>query len=519
MDLTTSIVLALPAPRTIDPAERPTCVWAVPGGTAQHLHDRRLQARPRRPGRTPSDRPDRPGRRGPALRRGRPHGPGGHRGAQQRLLPRAQRPGRAAPGRRRGRAGQPVHRRRAELRRAERRSGGPCHHRPSRRPGRGRAGLHAAAVGDVRRLLRDGDTRRPALPPRLAGPGGHGRRRAARLGQGPAGRADPGRVLRADGRRPHAAARRRRGASRAVPARLRRGRGACRPCGMAVHRPPADRRGTGSPPASAPRRAVLRRVAGRREPARRDDGHPRRRDRARDPRGAGLPRPDAPPRAAPGRRVDWAVASTVLAGDFLLAQASRLVAASAPEVSWSFADWLGELAALRAARIDPAGRSRAGEVFAALLEFPSRIGAQLGGASPETVGALRSFGGHSGHAFLHAEEVLALRGERTRLDVTLPAMLAGRLSAIPDDLPGITGGLLAGVPGARSEAMDLAATGCEDAHRAALAALRNVTHPVSARILRSFVATLCAPPAHHYQPASPAGTAPADRHDPSAPVS
>jgi flavin-dependent dehydrogenase len=225
-----------------------------------------------------------------------------------------------------------------------------------------------------------------------------------------------------------------------------------------------------------------------------------------------------PPRAAPGRRVDWAVASTVLAGDFLLAQASRLVAASAPEVSWSFADWLGELAALRAARIDPAGRSRAGEVFAALLEFPSRIGAQLGGASPETVGALRSFGGHSGHAFLHAEEVLALRGERTRLDVTLPAMLAGRLSAIPDDLPGITGGLLAGVPGARSEAMDLAATGCEDAHRAALAALRNVTHPVSARILRSFVATLCAPCAP-LSAAGPAGTAPADRHDPSAPVS
>lgn len=208
-----------------------------------------------------------------------------------------------------------------------------------------------------------------------------------------------------------------------------------------------------------------------------------------------------PPRAAPGRRVDWAVASTVLAGDFLLAQASRLVAASAPEVSWSFADWLSELAALRAARIHPAGQSRAGEVFAALLEFPSRIGAQLGGASTETVAALRSFGGHSGHAFLHAEEVLALRGERTRLDVTLPAMLAGRLSAIPDELPGITGGLLAGDPDARSEAMNLAMTGCQDAHDAALAALRDVTHPVSARILRSFVATLSAPCA----PPTPAG--------------
>ncbi|MEV4548016.1 FAD-dependent monooxygenase [Nonomuraea wenchangensis] len=202
-----------------------------------------------------------------------------------------------------------------------------------------------------------------------------------------------------------------------------------------------------------------------------------------------------PPRAAPGRRVDWAVASTVLAGDFLLAQASRLVAASAPEVSWSFADWLGEVAALRAARLDPAGRSRAGEVFAALLEFPSRIGAQLGGAPPEAVAALREFGSHSGHAFLHAEEVLALRGERTRLDVTLPGMLAGRLSAIPDVLPGIAGGLLAGDPDARAAAMDVAMTGCEDAHRAALAALGDVGDPVSARMLRSFVTTLCAPSA------------------------
>ncbi|MEV0422208.1 FAD-dependent monooxygenase [Streptosporangium canum] len=211
-----------------------------------------------------------------------------------------------------------------------------------------------------------------------------------------------------------------------------------------------------------------------------------------------------PPRAAPGRRVDWAVASTVLAGDFLLAQASRLVAASAPEVSWSFADWLGELAALRAARVDPAGRSRAGEVFAALLEFPSRVGAQLGGASPETVRALRDFGHHSGYAFLHAEEVLAVRGERTRLDVTLPGMLSGRLSAIPDVLPEVTGALLAGDPGARSKALDLAVTACRDAHRAALGALEDVAHPVSARILESFVATVCAPGAPA-PPPSPAG--------------
>jgi hypothetical protein len=51
--------------------------------------------------------------------------------------------------------------------------------------------------------------------------------------------------------------------------------------------------------------------------------------------------PTPPPSAARG--VDWALASTVLAGDFLLSQASDLVARSAPAISWAFADWLAEL--------------------------------------------------------------------------------------------------------------------------------------------------------------------------------
>lgn len=112
--------------------------------------------------------------------------------------------------------------------------------------------------------------------------------------------------------------------------------------------------------------------------------------------------PTPPPTA--GRGVDWAQAATVLAGDFLLAQAARLVTDYAPELSWSFADWLAELVALRAGRLDESRAIPAGALYASLLEFPARIGAQLGGASPAEVAALREFGHHCGHAFLHAED-------------------------------------------------------------------------------------------------------------------
>ena len=104
-----------------------------------------------------------------------------------------------------------------------------------------------------------------------------------------------------------------------------------------------------------------------------------------------------PPPRSSGRGVDWALAATVLSGDFLLAQAARLIAETAPEVSWSFADWLAELADLRATQIAPSssdpsssdlarpGRAVTAEaVYASLFEFPARIGAALGGGSAET---------------------------------------------------------------------------------------------------------------------------------------
>jgi menaquinone-9 beta-reductase len=203
------------------------------------------------------------------------------------------------------------------------------------------------------------------------------------------------------------------------------------------------------------------------------------------------PAPDAPRRG-----VDWAGATTVLAGDFLLAQASRLVAESAPEVSWSFADWLSELAAVRAARLDsPRPAVPAGAVFASLFEFPARIGALLGGCSPETVQAVRDVGHHCGQAFLHAEDVLALRGVRTRLDANLPAMLLGRISAIPErhgDQP-LDIQRLTADPHRRSAALADSAAACLAARRHALDAVGAVPSPPAARILREFISALARP--------------------------
>jgi geranylgeranyl pyrophosphate synthase len=80
-------------------------------------------------------------------------------------------------------------------------------------------------------------------------------------------------------------------------------------------------------------------------------------------------------------------------------------------------------------------------VFASLFEFPLRIGAILGDADAE---AFRTCGAALGRLFLRVEDVLALRGDRTRLDATLTDLLDGRISALPELLatPGLTAGSL-----------------------------------------------------------------------------
>jgi flavin-dependent dehydrogenase len=128
------------------------------------------------------------------------------------------------------------------------------------------------------------------------------------------------------------------------------------------------------------------------------------------------------------RGLDWSQVSIVVGGDFLLGQAARLIARFGPQVSWSFAEYLADLVALRAQRIAGRPGVSADATSAAMYEFPARLGAELAGADAETVESLRDFGSDCGRAFLHVDEVLALTGRRTRLDTTLDFMAANRLS-------------------------------------------------------------------------------------------
>lgn len=203
----------------------------------------------------------------------------------------------------------------------------------------------------------------------------------------------------------------------------------------------------------------------------------------------------AAPAPPGGRGVDWASATTVLAGDFLLAQACTLVAEHAPELSWSFSDWLAELTVLRARYLDGAPGTSATDVFAAMFEYPLRAGALLADAPSATVAPLREFGRHCGRVFVHAEDVLAVRGLRTRLDTSLGALLDGRVSALPDLLgaPGLTAGQVAADPRLRDEAFAVAVAACREELELARKAAAEVAEEMPARILRSFAEAMAAP--------------------------
>jgi flavin-dependent dehydrogenase/geranylgeranyl pyrophosphate synthase len=209
------------------------------------------------------------------------------------------------------------------------------------------------------------------------------------------------------------------------------------------------------------------------------------------------------PTARPaGRGVDWALTATVLSGDFLLAQASRLIAESAPKVSWAFADWLADLTHLRARR---RGSEAALEVYGSLFEFPARIGAFLGGGGTDTVRAMQRFGNHCGRAFLHAEDVLAVRGDRTRLDTTLAAMRSGGFTAIPARVGGteVTERALRDDDRLRTAVLaDATAAGRLDAAQAASAAAE-LASPAARRLATRSLTALAAPLWHE---SAPSGT-------------
>jgi hypothetical protein len=184
------------------------------------------------------------------------------------------------------------------------------------------------------------------------------------------------------------------------------------------------------------------------------------------------------------RGVDWESAATVLAGDYLLGQASRLIARAAPEVSWAFSDWLGELAALRATAVTSG--TGAEDVFASLFEFPLRIGADLAGTGAEP---FRAYGAALGRLFLGVEDVLALRGRRTRLDATLADLLDGRISALPERLsaPGLTAD---SVP---PQALSVAFTAGRRARAELLDAQERIPHPAARALLRPVSEWVAAP--------------------------
>ncbi|GAA3581020.1 hypothetical protein [Kribbella ginsengisoli] len=126
------------------------------------------------------------------------------------------------------------------------------------------------------------------------------------------------------------------------------------------------------------------------------------------------------------RGVDWQTATSVLAADFLMARAAELVARHEPQYSWAFSDWLGELSSVRARVWTDAASPL--ELFAAMFEFPARIGAEVGGASDEQVRAIRRFGRYCGELFVLSEDLRGLAGHPTRLEIGLDDARRAKMS-------------------------------------------------------------------------------------------
>jgi geranylgeranyl pyrophosphate synthase len=185
------------------------------------------------------------------------------------------------------------------------------------------------------------------------------------------------------------------------------------------------------------------------------------------------------------RGLDWAQVSVVVGGDFLLGQAARLIARFGPTVSWSFAEWLADLATLRAQRIAGRPGVPADATSAALYEFPARLGAELAGADAATVEALRDFGSECGRAFLHVDEVLALTGRRTRLDTTLEFLTANRLAT--DGLAPDAAAPLA------AEQVAAAQAATAEAERRGRAAVEQLPDSPGRELLESFLVGVCGP--------------------------
>jgi geranylgeranyl pyrophosphate synthase len=143
----------------------------------------------------------------------------------------------------------------------------------------------------------------------------------------------------------------------------------------------------------------------------------------------------------------------------------------------------------------------AAAVFGALFEFPARLGAVLGESAAPVVQALRDYGNHCGRAFLFAEDALALRGRRTRLDTTLAGMLRSDISALPDLLSAdVTPHRLDTDPAFRARALAAVTAARERARQAAHVAAGRVPSTASALILERFATAIAEPDDEHLTP-------------------
>jgi hypothetical protein len=192
----------------------------------------------------------------------------------------------------------------------------------------------------------------------------------------------------------------------------------------------------------------------------------------------------AAPDAREQRGLDWSQVSIVVGGDFLLGQAARLIARFGPEVSRAFAEWLADLATLRAQRLAGRPGVPADATSAALYEFPARLGAELANADADTVETLRDFGAECGRAFLHVDEVLALTGRRTRLDTTLEFLAANRLA---------TDGLRSDDDARRAEQVAAARATATEAERRGGSAAAHLPDSPGRALLEAFLTGVCRP--------------------------
>jgi hypothetical protein len=109
----------------------------------------------------------------------------------------------------------------------------------------------------------------------------------------------------------------------------------------------------------------------------------------------------------------------------------------------------------------------------------------LGGSADGIAEVLRDVGRHCGHAYLHAEEVLALRGERTRLDITLETLIRDRICGLSE--------IVLTDPEARVAALATSVAACRAASARALETVSQVPDATARNVLGEFIQVVTAP--------------------------